>query len=402
MKIGIFSDLNVLGGGIFQQTMGYIDSADKAFRGKIKTVLIVNSSKTSNFLKSQNIKHLYFNKKNLYNKIYFYLLNFTFFQKFFNRFKIINPFEKYIKHHEIDLLIFASPSYYVFYSKGINYVLNIWNTEIKKFNFFPEFKRNLSYESQDNIISEGVKNSFKIISFSKKNEEDLVNFYSCPKEKILSQIMIPHLPKVYEKVIDKKEIENFNFSKDIKSKFIFLYPAQFYPHKNHKFLLDVVSNIKKKTSNDFVFIFTGRDKGNLNYLKKKVEEYKIKNDILFYENLHDKQLIELYLKCDALISSTFLGRISLPLLEAFYFKKPIFYSKDILDPEFEKRVVAFDLKNVEDLSSKLIDFMNNNQKFEKLITENKYFYDQNCNYKLFKNNYLKLISDFNFYLEKWK
>ena len=63
MKIGIFSDLNVLGGGIFQQTMGYIDSVDKAFRGKIKTVLIVNSSKNFNFLKSQNIKHLYFNKK---------------------------------------------------------------------------------------------------------------------------------------------------------------------------------------------------------------------------------------------------------------------------------------------------------------------------------------------------
>ena len=41
---------------------------------------------------------------------------------------------------------------------------------------------------------------------------------------------------------------------------------------------------------------------------------------------------------------TFVARSTLPLYEAFYFKKNIFYSKGILDESLEELVCPFDLK----------------------------------------------------------
>ena len=61
---------------------------------------------------------------------------------------------------------------------------------------------------------------------------------------------------------------------------------------------------------------------------------------------------------------TFVARSTLPLYEAFYFKKNIFYSKDILDEALEDLVFPFDLKNPKDLSEKLAEFIKDPNKPE--------------------------------------
>ena len=192
------------------------------------------------------------------------------------------------------------------------------------------------------------------------------------------------------------------FKIKLKDTKLFLYPAQYFPHKNHKFLIDAVNILKKKTAKKFIFIFTGIDKGNLSFLKNLVNSFDLNKEIIFYENIDDKKLISLYLKCDALISSTYLGRLSLPLLEAFYFEKPIFYSEGILDIEFEKKVYPFDLKSPLDLMSKLISFLEGKEDYAGFINSNKNYYNLNCTDKNFNENYLKIINEYEFYSGKWK
>lgn len=403
MKTAFFFDVDTDGGGILQQTRKYIDSTLKLEIDRNRIIIIVNSKKISFELSKNNIDHLFFNKKNFLIRLLFILYRISFFRFFFNKYNILNPFENYLKKNSIDLVIFNSPSYYIFYSKKINYIINIWNTEIKNYNFFPEFKKKLAYEHQNKIIKEAVDNAFRIIVFTKQNKKDLENIYNCNSKKIIEQIMIPNLPKIYEENINHDFNSLFNYFKiKLKDTKLFLYPAQYFPHKNHKFLIDAVNILKKKTVKKFIFIFTGIDKGNLSFLKNLVNSFDLNKEIIFYENLDDKKLISLYLKCDALISSTYLGRISLPLLEAFYFEKPIFYSEGILDMEFEKKVYPFDLKSPLDLMSKLISFLEGKEGYAGFINSNKNYYNLNCTDKNFNENYLKIINEYEFYSGKWK
>ena len=92
---------------------------------------------------------------------------------------------------------------------------------------------------------------------------------------------------------------------------------------------------------------------------------------------------------------TYLGRSSLPLLEAIFFNKKIFYSKNILDENLKKFVTEFDLKNPNDLAIQLSNFSDdrsNNQTIYKDITSE----------ASFNENYVKIINDYNFYLNTWK
>jgi len=405
MQIGFFFDGDSEVGGIFQQASAYIkkiiDKSDN--KSQYQFTIIVNSKKISQSLKKENIKHLFFNKS-ITTRVQLFLFTTRFFGYFYSKLKIRNPFEKFLKKNKIDLLVFNSSSYYVFYARNFNYVSNIWNTELKNINFFPEFKKNSSFTRHDAIIKEIVLYSFKIIVFSEDNIKDLQSLYNCPKEKVLTQTLFPYLPILYEEKkneIDKIEKDFIGFDLDPKTR-VFLYPAQYYSHKNHKFLIDVAENIRNKINKKFLFIFTGIDRGNLDYLKKITTNLNLNENIKFFNNIKNEHLIKLYFICDALVSSTYLGRLSLPLLEAFYFKKVVFYSKGVLDNKLEKKIHSFDLNNKEDLTNKLIDFINNKENFEKDLDNNRIYYNQNCSNISFESTYKKIFKQFEFYKNKWE
>ena len=60
-----------------------------------------------------------------------------------------------------------------------------------------------------------------------------------------------------------------------KTKYLF-YPAQYWAHKNHIYILKALKILKSEEIADVGAIFTGSDKGNLSFLK----EYAFKNDLI--------------------------------------------------------------------------------------------------------------------------
>ena len=79
---------------------------------------------------------------------------------------------------------------------------------------------------------------------------------------------------------------------------------------------------------------------------------------------------------------TFVARSTLPLYEAFYFEKPVFYSKGILDPEIEKFVNTIDLQEPNDLAYKLENFNNNVTEINNKVKNAKNFYNNNLKLNL--------------------
>ena len=316
--------------------------------------------------------------------------------KFFNFGSKINPFQKFLKKNNIDLIIFSNPSYYSLYCENIPFVVNIWNTEIKMHNNFEEFLSG-GYSFQKKIIDHAVDKSFNIFVFTEMNKQDLIRYFNCHESKITIQNLTPSLTKNYEanKFFDYKNVfKKFNFDED---KSWFFYPAQFWSHKNHMYLLEVLKLLKEKKNEKIGFIFCGPDKGNLEFIKEKIQEYKIQDLVKILGFIKETELISLYKYSDGIVMPTYLGRSSLPLLEALYFKKKIFYSKNTLDKSLSKYVEEFNLDDYKDLSNKLIEFIEKKQNNDLSNTYESLNLDSS-----FLNNYKKVIEEFSLIQKKWK
>ncbi|HRG89416.1 MAG TPA: glycosyltransferase family 1 protein, partial [Chitinophagales bacterium] len=97
----------------------------------------------------------------------------------------------------------------------------------------------------------------------------------------------------------------------------FLYPAQFWAHKNHYHLVQAFAAFLNSHSNkQFKLVLTGSDKGNAPYIRNLVQQLGIGNNVVFAGFVEDDFLSALYKHAAALVMPTFLGPTNMPLLEA--------------------------------------------------------------------------------------
>jgi glycosyltransferase involved in cell wall biosynthesis len=394
MKIAFFVQSNPIGGG-YHQTINFINYINKIKFKNHNIVVIIENNFYIEALKKNNIEYLLF-KKNYLTEFVLKIFNLDFVKKVSKKIKLYNPFKKFLINKKIDLIIFNSPSNYILYCEDFNYIANIWNTELRRFNNFPEFL-NGGFDYQEKIIESITKYAFKILVFSNANKDDLVKYYNCFSDKIVIQNLIPYLPSLYE---SKKNLINYNhlfdaLNLDKKKKWIF-YPAQFWPHKNHAYIIEAVNFLIKKKNLEINFLFTGNDQGNLKYIKFLINQNNLENRIKVLNYLDDHQIISIYLNCFSVCMPTYVGRSSLPLLESFYFKKNIFYSQNVLDEMFKKYVIQCDLNNPEDLANKIIDFDKGKKSFDQEEA-----YQEHCSEIKLINNYYKLINEYDYFLKRW-
>ena len=98
---------------------------------------------------------------------------------------------------------------------------------------------------------------------------------------------------------------------------------------------------------------------------------------------------------------TYVARSTLPLYEAFYFKIPVIYSKDILDKKLEEFVLAVDLNNPKDLSEKILKFnLLNNEINNKKQSAHSYFMKY-CTDEQKRKIIKNLLNEFRYASRRW-
>jgi glycosyltransferase involved in cell wall biosynthesis len=402
MKVAIFFEANNFSGGVYNLSMSTINSLNNKELSDIDLNIVTTTFSNIKKLRSVDAKSEFFpshklaERFNRLNKIK--LFNFI-----FKKFKIINPFEKFIKKNNYDLIFFLSPSKYIEYSGETNFIVNLFDFNHRIENSFPEYRSKNNIEEIDDIITTSAKKAYKIFVNTDEAKKDLQNLYNCHSSKILILPYGSSLVNLYE---SKNNITSFlNIFKKLevsKTKNIFFYPAQFWPHKNHKYLIDA-AKILDANNIEFRFIFCGSKKINYDYIVNQIKLNNLNDKIFIYDYLDDDQVVALYLNCLAVVVPTYVGRSSLPLLESFYFKKTIFYSKDILDPALEKFVNAFDLKNPHDLAHKISEFLDlrSSRAQEKIIKAYDY-YSEFLNFKTRNEHVIAVLNDFKYLRKRWK
>ena len=403
MKIGILLEGSPkMGGGFFQSLKSTLMLLDiKKYNSYFE--LIVTDTETKKYLPKLNSKiKLY--KKNLITNYLIQFFEIDLIRDFLDKIKINHPFYKFIKRNKYDIVIFLGPSQMSKFCKEVAFISNIWDLDHKKNSQFPEHNSNNIYEQKEKLFNEITTRAFKILVPHESNKSDLINFYKADGANIITQNFIPMLPTIYDKNKHNKELYNnlFNNFKWPPNKIIIFYPAQFWAHKNHKYIIDAAEILKNKNNTKYLFIFCGGNKGNYKYIKDLIIKKQLGNIIKILTYISDDEVIALYLNSNGVVMPTYCGPTNLPIYESFYFKKIIFYTKGLIpNDSINDRLISIDITSPEDFCRQL-EIYSDTSKINKIVEDNYEYYKVVCNENIFKSNYEKILNEFSYLLNRWK
>lgn len=95
-----------------------------------------------------------------------------------------------------------------------------------------------------------------------------------------------------------------------------LYPAQYWPHKNHATLLRAMRALKE-LGDDFDLVCVGSDKGVLEHVRRLEREFGVGDRVHHLGFVSTDELVGLYRQAFALVYLSWFGPENLPPLEAF-------------------------------------------------------------------------------------
>ncbi|MBD3231335.1 glycosyltransferase [Candidatus Dependentiae bacterium] len=388
MKIGvyfgkyIFSDSKSGGAFTFQQSILnnllkisseheffiFSDDANKIkSKNNLKFIQLKRFYARGNFINKQFLRVFYKFKRKQIEKKYF------------------NPLNKAINEHNIELMWFVTPAYEFV---EVPFICTIWDLQHRKQSFFPEVSvAGWKFDEREKRYNFVIPRAAYIITGNDAGKNEIVQFYSIPPKRV-KLIPMP-TPEV---VFSCKNID-VDFAKTLPEKFLF-YPAQFWPHKNHIVILLSLKILKEKYGLSFSVVFTGSDKGNLNYIKQKVKEFGLQEKVYFLGFVSIEQLVTAYKKAFALIFPSFFGPDNIPPLEAFALKCPVIAAKvDGSQFQLQGAALLFNPTNEEELAH-CVHKLHHNMQLRKKIIINGFKKAKSFNSKSYVEKILQIFDEF--------
>ena len=367
MKIAIIGEQSKKSGGSYHQSL-------KSYRllSEIKEfefiLLNINLKNESNQKNAHSINY----NINFVDKLFFLFNSSKILKSLLKKFNVQNKFEMFVKKERIDLILFLGCSRLAEFCDKINYVTYIYEFHHIFRPDLPEYKEWTDFDFRESVLNTNVKKSVSLIVDTERKKDDVVKYYNCHKEKI-NVIPLSSNISVVNKQAKKFDIEQIQNWVGKNNNFFF-YPAQYWSHKNHFYILEAIKTLNSKYNKKTKFVFTGHRKNNFNHIKKRIDELNLVDQVVCLEYLSDEEIRNLYTNCKALVMPSLIGYSSLPLYEAFYYKKPVFYTAGLLDKSLKEFVTEIDIENPENLAEEINNIENNIEKINrKKINAYEYF-----------------------------
>ncbi|MDB4208824.1 glycosyltransferase family 4 protein [Amylibacter sp.] len=264
--------------------------------------------------------------------------------------KFYSPFELFLDKNDIDLVYFLSPNSWSQDLKNKNYILTVWDVCHRDELEFPEVRNNGIFEQREYLSYKTFVKASGVIVDTEYTKQDLIMQYGV-KEKRIS--IIPFKPSPFLEKFESISFEDILNKYGIENDGYIFYPAQFWPHKNHIFILDAL-RLSKGSKLKYKVVFCGGNKGNLNYLKEYADFYKLSEDIIFLDFVPDYEIAAFYNHALALVMPSYFGPSNLPPLEAFKFKTPVIYPRmNSFESFLDGACLSIDLENPQTLCDQI-------------------------------------------------
>lgn len=279
-----------------------------------------------------------------------------------------NVLECFFEKHKIDLVYFVSPTAVAQMLERLNYIATVWDLchldEVE----FPEVRYDREFERRESLYRSTLSKAVAVLVDSVVSKEKIVRHYSLDNNRVY---VMPFSPAISTELTEQQYLNGYI---DIKNRYrinydYIFYPAQFWSHKNHVYLLQVLKTLEQNYDIRLGAIFAGGDAGgNLAYVEKVVQDLGLEDQIRFAGFVSSEEIPYLYRQSIAMVMPTYFGPTNLPPLEAFRLGVPVLYpDKPGLREQVGNAALLMNLESPENCASQLHMLMTNKQIRKELI-----------------------------------
>jgi glycosyltransferase involved in cell wall biosynthesis len=340
LKIAVIIENQVSGGGGFNQAMNAFFQLERLVAQKYEIKVYTSIKDNIPIFKNLNTDPIFF-KIGLIDKFIETIAKASPFRRIFQKFKIVSKFERQLMSDEIGIVYFVTPSRRPLILQHLNYITTVWDLSHRDTPEFPEIRNYHQIANRDEQFMEVLPPAYLILCDSEELVEIIHSRYGIDKARLLA---MPYSHSPFLKIPERNAIEAVLKKYGIHENY-FLYPAQFWPHKNHFRLLAAARLLKAEKKLNKKIVFVGRDMGNLAYIKEVTKEFSLNEEVINLGFIPSADLSAIYAACDCVVMPTYFGPTNIPPLEAWFYQKPLIYSKncscqagdaaEIIDPDCE-------------------------------------------------------------------
>ncbi|MBF0510811.1 MAG: glycosyltransferase family 4 protein [Candidatus Omnitrophica bacterium] len=354
MRIGCILEQRIQVGGGFGQQLSTIKLLHK-YTTEHSVIFYTTMRENVSLLKTLGISAKYLDAGSLGHKIYACLCRHKLPYQLLNRLGLAwAPFERVLHQDKVDLIYFLSPSWLALSVTHFNYLVTIWDVYHRDSPEFPEVNFNREFEDREYFLKSVLPKAIAVLVDSPHNKDNMVRRYACDAQRVH---VAPFLPAIEENRSGAKVDVCSKYK--IPRPFIF-YPAQFWAHKNHVYILDGLKVLRDKFHVTMDVVFSGSDKGNLKFVLDYAKGLGLEGNVHYVGFIPNEDMTAFYQGATAMVMPTYLGLTNIPPLEAFALGCPVCYSDlPFMKDQVGQAAFLMDLDNPESLASHLMTILNN-------------------------------------------
>jgi glycosyltransferase involved in cell wall biosynthesis len=218
-------------------------------------------------------------------------------------------FERSLDRERIDLVWFGTPPAEDCGNRP--FLFTVWDLQYLEQPWFPEVSANGEWELRQAFYSRYVPRATRIIVPNSAGREQVLRHFHVGHDRVL---VLPHpTPEFATRAAARPD----GGRPDIPSPYL-LYPAQYWPHKNHATLFRALAELP-----EYSLACVGSDKGYLEHARKLARDLGVLQRVHFVGFVETDDLVALYRGAHALVYLSFFGPENLPPLEAFALGCPV-------------------------------------------------------------------------------
>lgn len=278
------------------------------------------------------------------NKFEKKLLKNRLFSKFYKKWQgyIINKSARFFSEQKLDIWFCPHTSLNPRFSK-IPTLVTIPDIQHE---YYPQFFTPDEIENREDNWKQSCFDADQVLTISECSKKTLIDKYQLSPQKInVTLLSVANEFKSLETKKDKQVVQKYA----LPSNYAF-YPANTWPHKNHKLLIIGFAYFKKHNKSDLKLVLSGIDDAKQE-LDPLIEHFGINDDVLFLSYIERIEMPIIYRNAMFLIFPSLFEGFGIPLLEAMACDCPIAASKLTSIPEVAgKAALYFDPRNPVEIS----------------------------------------------------
>lgn len=313
----VFEGELTVGGG-FQQPLSVLKEI--YHNCNFDCIPIIFSKQNQQILHTLNIESILCHR-GLLSRIKELFIKHSIIKYFLHRIRILSALEKVLFAQNIDICYFLTPSSQCLSLSRHHFIFTIWDLSHRDFVEFPEVYHNNEFNNREFLYRNAIHKAVAVITDSEYGRHNAIAYYNASPHRIYACHFAPSINTTDENIPSNINIkEKYNISGD----YIY-YPAQFWSHKNHIYILEALQ-ILKNEGICINAIFSGSNRGNLEYILEMAKAMGLEDLVHYIGFAPNNEIKSLYTQSLALVMPTYFGPTNIPPLEAFSLGVPVIYS----------------------------------------------------------------------------